>query len=608
MADPVRVSQLPAADPLVGTELVPVVQGGVTSRTTAQAIADLAGSSSTYPEHSAAVFVSAEGNDANDGLEPTSAKLTITSALTQASALLSGGADAVLVRVTDGNDYTEATTLTIPTDVHVLAPGAGLIGRVLLQAGASFVIDRHYAQNDSHTMVNTTGTGVDGTSIYRTRMSDGRGIPGGTVRTGVKNFSNVGTAGKNLFVKAETILVGADGRGLGDSTGGTGHLHFAVGDLYLAGANAVGIYGTQSGPQAATMVGFIDHVLETGTHANTSAIVLDGANVTLSLTCNDLSADTAWNLANSASLYLSCTKIVGTRTGTPVRLLIGDLVDDTSPQLGGNLDLNGNRITGSAGTVTTDQPILDVAQTWNDAAVTFAGIKANITDTASAATSNLLDLQVGGSSKASIRKSGDLSANAAWLNAGTVSAPAITLAGDTNTGWYRNTTAQWSFSRLGVAVLTLAGTNVTLAPTAKIGWGVNNTLSFGLVLEKEADDTLAQRRTANPQTFRLYNTWTDASNYERLSFNWNSNVAEILPEAAGTGTLRDLKVGASGGKLGLLGATPVARQAHVADADTAHALNATFSDTEVESALNALATKLNAVLKTLEDFGLHATS
>lgn len=39
-----RISQLPAATtPLDGTELVPVVQGGVTSRATAQDIADLGG-------------------------------------------------------------------------------------------------------------------------------------------------------------------------------------------------------------------------------------------------------------------------------------------------------------------------------------------------------------------------------------------------------------------------------------------------------------------------------------------------------------------------------------------------------------------------------------
>lgn len=48
------------------------------------------------------------------------------------------------------------------------------------------------------------------------------------------------------------------------------------------------------------------------------------------------------------------------------------------------------------------------------------------------------------------------------------------------------------------------------------------------------------------------------------------------------------------------------QQALVADASTAHALNATFSDTEAEAALNALGTKINSILDILEAHGLMA--
>jgi transcription initiation factor IIE alpha subunit len=44
--------------------------------------------------------------------------------------------------------------------------------------------------------------------------------------------------------------------------------------------------------------------------------------------------------------------------------------------------------------------------------------------------------------------------------------------------------------------------------------------------------------------------------------------------------------------------------AAIADAVVAHALNSTFSDTEVEAALNALGTKINAVLAVLRTNGL----
>jgi hypothetical protein len=50
------------------------------------------------------------------------------------------------------------------------------------------------------------------------------------------------------------------------------------------------------------------------------------------------------------------------------------------------------------------------------------------------------------------------------------------------------------------------------------------------------------------------------------------------------------------------------QQALVADASVAHALNATFSDTEVEAALNALGGKINAILDILEAHGLMAAS
>jgi len=48
------------------------------------------------------------------------------------------------------------------------------------------------------------------------------------------------------------------------------------------------------------------------------------------------------------------------------------------------------------------------------------------------------------------------------------------------------------------------------------------------------------------------------------------------------------------------------QQPLVADASVAHALNAVFSDTEVEAALNALGTKVNAILDILETQGLMA--
>ena len=65
-------------------------------------------------------------------------------------------------------------------------------------------------------------------------------------------------------------------------------------------------------------------------------------------------------------------------------------------------------LTGTGATVTTSQPLIDVSQTWNAGGVTFTGWKLNITNTASAAASLLMDLQVGGASQFNVDRSGTI--------------------------------------------------------------------------------------------------------------------------------------------------------------------------------------------------------
>jgi hypothetical protein len=51
-----------------------------------------------------------------------------------------------------------------------------------------------------------------------------------------------------------------------------------------------------------------------------------------------------------------------------------------------------------------------------------------------------------------------------------------------------------------------------------------------------------QRNAANAQTFRVYNTYTDGSNYERGFARWSSNEFQIGTEGAGTGESRNLAI------------------------------------------------------------------
>jgi hypothetical protein len=71
------------------------------------------------------------------------------------------------------------------------------------------------------------------------------------------------------------------------------------------------------------------------------------------------------------------------------------------------LTTNGTELTIASGTKTADAPVLDMSQTWNNAAVTFTGLKFNVISDTSAAASLLMDLQVGGTSQSGIDKNGN---------------------------------------------------------------------------------------------------------------------------------------------------------------------------------------------------------
>lgn len=81
-----------------------------------------------------------------------------------------------------------------------------------------------------------------------------------------------------------------------------------------------------------------------------------------------------------------------------------------------------SQVVGTGGTVTTSTPILDLTQTWNAGAVSFVGLRFRITDTASAATSRILDFLVGGASQFEVDKAGIVSAMGAEFYNGTIAA------------------------------------------------------------------------------------------------------------------------------------------------------------------------------------------
>lgn len=83
------------------------------------------------------------------------------------------------------------------------------------------------------------------------------------------------------------------------------------------------------------------------------------------------------------------------------------------------------------GTITADQPAIDITGTWSAAGVVFTGIKANFTDGASQATSLLMDLQVGGATKFKVIKDGSVE-SAFKMSAQVFEGKAVTFTSDLN--------------------------------------------------------------------------------------------------------------------------------------------------------------------------------
>lgn len=202
----------------------------------------------------------------------------------------------------------------------------------------------------------------------------------------------------------------------------------------------------------------------------------------------------------------------------------------------------------TGGTRTTSAPLIDATQTWNASGTTFTGVRVNVTDTASASGSALFDFQLGGTSRLSLTKAGELRfGTAGWL--GQVSSSVV--------GWYSGA------GTLAAAVGTVGGATSVYLPNGVLGLSNNGDAT---IFRDNASDTIALRRDANPQTFRVYNSWSGGgTNFERGVVRWNSNVLEIGVEAGGTGTARSLRLKANSYSLTLPTADGTAGQTLATD-------------------------------------------
>lgn len=131
--------------------------------------------------------------------------------------------------------------------------------------------------------------------------------------------------------------------------------------------------------------------------------------------------------------------------------------------------------------------------------------------------------------------------------AGAVGTPAYSFAGEPDCGFYIGGTNQVNMALAGAASFGFTSTTLHIygsGSSAAINFGSNS--ANDPQIQRDANHVLAQRNGANAQTQRVYNTFTDASNYERLALSWAGSVAHLLTQQAGTGTARALAIGTEG--------------------------------------------------------------
>lgn len=140
------------------------------------------------------------------------------------------------------------------------------------------------------------------------------------------------------------------------------------------------------------------------------------------------------------------------------------------------------------------------------------------------------------------------------LDDGSTSAPAFSFDAKPGLGWFTRTdgsgdtlSAAYNSSNMlvefGLAGMTIPGFLGFSSSTNPSQVSSNNADAR---LYREASYTIGQRHGLSPQTFRVYNTWTDASNYERVALTWSGNQAFLTQQSAGTGAPRTLSIGTSG--------------------------------------------------------------
>lgn len=190
--------------------------------------------------------------------------------------------------------------------------------------------------------------------------------------------------------------------------------------------------------------------------------------------------------------------------------------------------------------------VSNLTATWNNGATDFDGIKLDITNTASGAGSDLLDLRVDSSSKMSVKPNGTIVVGDNSISTLAITSPTGLAAGsgisfnNTEPTIRRSNANHSVFNSTGFTVLLSTG-EVQVQPAGYFSIGENTRIY------QDGDSQLAQRNGTNAQSLSVYNTYTDASNYERFTITASSTNVKLNTQSVGTGSVLPLLLGIGNG-------------------------------------------------------------
>ncbi len=314
----------------------------------------------------------------------------------------------------------------------------------------------------------------------------------------------------------------------------------------------------------------------------------------------EVNADANWELYNSTDPTKELKfDLSGLPTGTTRTV--------TGPAGNGQMMVSGQAgsfttLTANNGTLTASAPVLDLAQTWNADTASFTASISTTTMTVTAVASGTIQIGMvltgtvtsqttitafgtgsGGVGTYTVsisqnRTSASLTGTNAFSfftgNAVATLAPTLSAntlinlqvdsvskfrvdGGGQLTLGFSGASGNWSFvdkstgsmgiQRNGSDVVTIrGGSKFGLASAVALCWGTS-TVEDTFLLRDDAANVIGQRNAANAQTFNIYNTFTSATNHERLRLAWASNVAIIGTEkGSGGGTARALELQTDG--------------------------------------------------------------